>query len=147
MGSNFISVNKDFKIEYTIEYIDNQKDIDYIKNNKCDAWEYYKSKKYDNIQDAINYFLVKYLNSKVLDFHFIVEYTLKGELLASDYIIDLMSLNSYINKYSDDKINKLQNELNTLHDIINNDIGDILKATKEQKENIKTYLNNQKSNN
>ena len=33
-----------------------------------------------------------------------------------------------------------QHELNTLNEVIKNELGEILSATKEQKQNIKKYL-------
>lgn len=90
---------------YTIEYMDNEKDLDYVnsgKFNQGEPWERYKKKVFDNMDDAISLYIVWLVNDSILDIKLFEELILDGETIRESYIEPKStlsySLKTWVNK-------------------------------------------------
>jgi hypothetical protein len=74
---------------YTIEYIDNAKDLDYVNSGEykhgepCDR---YKKKVFENMDDALSLYMVWLVNNSILDIKLFEEIILDGETIRASYI-------------------------------------------------------------
>jgi len=74
---------------YTVEYIDNVKDLDYINSGKCnngEPWERYKKKVFDNMDTALSVYMVYLAKDDILDIKLFEEILLNNETIRESYI-------------------------------------------------------------
>lgn len=74
---------------YTVEYIDNQKDMDYVQSGKIDQGDpcdRYKKRTYDCVEDAIRFYMVSLFNPSILDIKFSEEILFDNEVIREAYI-------------------------------------------------------------
>lgn len=74
---------------YTVEYIDNEKDMDYVQSGKIDGGEpseRYKKRSYDCIDNAMSFYMVSLFNPKIFEAKFFEEILLDGEIIRESYI-------------------------------------------------------------
>lgn len=102
---------------YTVEYIDNQKDMDYVNSGKIDKgepWERYKKRTYNCIDDAIYFYMISRFNPLMLDIQLLEEILLDGEVIREAYIEPDSTLGSelkrLINKNMLEDTRKANNE-------------------------------------
>lgn len=60
----------DIETRYTVEFVNNKKDWDYICKgifNHGEPWERYQSRKYSSLDDAITFYLVHYFSDATYD--------------------------------------------------------------------------------
>lgn len=77
------------KTRYTVEYINNQKDMDYVQSGKIslgDPCDRYKKRTYDCIEDAIRFYMVSLFNTSILDIKFSEEILLDNDVVRESYI-------------------------------------------------------------
>lgn len=103
---------------YTVEYIDNQKDMDYICSGKVDKgepWDRYKKRTYNCIDDAVFFYMVSLFNPIMLDVKLSEEILLDGEVIRESYIESDSTLGStlkqLINKNMQEDLRKANNEV------------------------------------
>ena len=105
---------------YTVEYIDNQKDLDYINNGiykHGEPWERYKTKQFDNMDQALSLYMVYYVNDTILDIKLFEEIILDNETIRESYIepksTTSYSMKTFINKnlykQNDENLKQLDN--------------------------------------
>lgn len=74
---------------YTVEYIDNQKDMDYVQSGSIslsEPWERYKKRTYNSIDDATSFYMISLFNTVILDVKLWEEILLDGETIRESYI-------------------------------------------------------------
>lgn len=74
---------------YTVEYIDNKKDMDYVCSGKIDRGDpcdRYKKRVYDCVEGAIRFYMVSLFNPSILDIKFSEEILLDNEVIRESYI-------------------------------------------------------------
>jgi hypothetical protein len=106
---------------YTIEYIDNEKDFDYVNSGRIDKGEpsdRYKTKQFDNLDDAMSLYTVWLVNDRILDMKLFEEIILNGETIRESYIelknTTSHSLKTVINKNLYDNNVKNETKIETL---------------------------------
>ena len=105
---------------YTVEYIDNQKDLDYINSGiykHGEPWERYKTKQFDNMDEALSIYMVYSVNDTILDIKLFEEIILNNETIRESYIepksTTSYSMKTFINKnlykQNDENLKQLDN--------------------------------------
>lgn len=102
---------------YTVEYIDDQKDMDYVQSGSItlgEPWERYKKRIYNCIDDAMLFYMVSLFNPIILDVKLSEEILLDGETIRESYIepdsILGSTLKQIINKNMQEDARKANNE-------------------------------------
>lgn len=106
---------------YTVEYIDNEKDMDYVQSGKIDNGEpseHYKKRSYDCIDNAMSFYMVSLFNPKMFDVKFFEEILLDGETIRESHIepksVIGNTLKQVINKSMYEDIHRANNEIEAL---------------------------------
>jgi len=106
---------------YTVEYIDNQKDLDYINSGKFnhgEPWERYKTKQFDNMDEAMSLYMVYLVRSDIYDVKLFEEIILDGETIRENYIeptsTTAYSLKNAVNKSMYEMKSKAEKQVETL---------------------------------
>lgn len=88
----------DIETRYTVEFVNNKKDWDYICKgifNHGEPWERYQSRKYSSLDDAITAYLAHYFSDATYDVRLFEEILLDGNVVREAYL-DSSSLGYYI---------------------------------------------------
>lgn len=75
--------------KYTLEYIDNEKDFDYLNSgriNQGEPWERFKVKKYDDIGEATAAFIIYLFKNDILFCQLLEEIIIDDKTLVERYI-------------------------------------------------------------
>jgi hypothetical protein len=106
---------------YTIEYIDNEKDLDYVNSGRIDKGEpsdRCKTKQFNNLDDAMSLYIVWLVNDRILDMKLFEEIILDNETIRESYIelknTISYSLKTVINKNLYDNNVKNETKIETL---------------------------------
>lgn len=106
---------------YAVEYIDNQKDMDYVCSGKIDngePYERYKKRSYDCIDNAMSFYMVSLFNPIMLDIKLSEEILLDGEIIRESYIEPdstlCNTLKELINKNMYEDARKANDEVETV---------------------------------
>ena len=106
---------------YTVEYIDNEKDLDYVNSGKFnhgEPWERYKNKVYDNMDDALSIYMVYLVRYDIYDVKLFEEILLEGETILETYIepssTTAYSLKTWINKSLYEEKSKVEKQVDML---------------------------------
>lgn len=81
--------NSGLEIRYSLEYIDNRKDFDYISSGKFsrgEPWERYKKKAYSSLDEAMSYYVLYLFNPQIYDVKLFEEVLIDGETVREAYI-------------------------------------------------------------
>ena len=81
--------NSGLEIRYSLEYIDNKKDFDYISSGKFsrgEPWERYKKKAYSSLDEAMSYYVLYLFNPQIYDVKLFEEILIDGETVREAYI-------------------------------------------------------------
>ena len=92
----------DIKTVYTVEYIDNKKDLDYINSGSIaygEPWERYKTKQFDNLDDAISQYMIYYFSKDIYVLKLFEEIKLNGETVRESYFEPILGLGGAIRRY------------------------------------------------
>lgn len=79
----------DLATTYTIEYIDNQADLDYVslgKFNNGEPWERYKKKVFDDIDSALSVYMIMYVREDILDIKLFEQIKISGETIREQFV-------------------------------------------------------------
>ena len=142
-------IDKNFTVQYTVTVkfdTKNKKMYNHYKNLNWEFVDDEKSglfifdKKSKDLQQILNIFIIQQNNIDIESI-VIIEYFYNQKYIGCEYIENLDVAMRYI---TDERFKKMydssQHELNTLNEVIKNELGEILSATKEQKQNIKKYF-------
>lgn len=106
---------------YTLEYIDNQKDMDFVCSGKIsdkEPWERYKKKIYTDLDSAMSAYIIYHLNDNIYFCQLLEEIILEGETIRESYIEWDSSIDSTICKIlqtdAEEEIKKVNNEIDVL---------------------------------
>jgi hypothetical protein len=106
---------------YTIEYLDNEKDLDYVNSGRIDKGEpsdRYKTKQFDNMDDALSLYMVWLVNDRIYDIKLFEQILLDNEIVRESYIepknTTAYSLKTAINKGLYDNLGKAEKQVETL---------------------------------
>ena len=106
---------------YTVEYIDNQKDLDYINSGiykHGEPWERYKTKQFDNMDSALSIYMIYLVRSDIYDVKLFEEIILDGETVRESYIeptsTTAYSLKIAIDRNMYEQNSKTQQQVETL---------------------------------
>lgn len=116
--------NSGLEIRYSLEYIDNKKDFDYISSGKFsrgEPWERYKKKAYSSLDEAMSYYVLYLFNPQIYAVKLFEEVLIDGETVREAYIEPIPTfswglktiLNQDLNR-SNEKIEDLE-KLNILN--------------------------------
>lgn len=109
--------NKDVNLKtvYSIEYIDNKKDLEYVNSGRCDKgepWDRYKRKESDNADEAFSWYMVMFVRNDLYDVKIFEQTMLNGELVKEEYIEPAQttrwSISNAVNRDMEKKIESLQ---------------------------------------
>ena len=81
--------NSGLEIRYSLEYIDNRKDFDYISSGKFsrgEPWERYKKKAYSSLDEAMSYYVLYLFNPQIYAVKLFEEVLIDGETVREAYI-------------------------------------------------------------
>ena len=118
----------DIKTVYILEYIDNKKDLDYINSGSIaygEPWERYKTKQFDNLDDAISQYMIYYFSKDIYVLKLFEEIKLNGETVRESYFEPIHGLGGAIrkhinnsNKEEKDSIKQLEEENRRLKELV-----------------------------
>lgn len=142
-------IDKNFTVQYTVTVKFDTKNKQMYNHYKNLNWEFVDDeksglfifdKKSKDLQQILNIFIIQQNNIDIESI-VIIEYFYNQKYIGCEYIENLDAAMRYI---ADERFKKMydssRHELNTLNEVIKNELGEILSATKEQKQNIKKYL-------
>lgn len=107
---------------YTVEYIDDKKTWDkmcYISDNYCsidkearkELWEFYSKREFDNIESALEFYMVRLIDSETFDIKMFEQIYVNGELIFEQFI----EPNSTVKFHMENILNKeMRQALNSL---------------------------------
>ena len=117
------------KTVYTIEYIDTKKEWEILCANKHPApWELFKKKVYEDLQDAINQFIVMYSSDSIYEVKLWESIELNNEVIQERCIDGIDNFKYIVN-------NETKRQLNLI-----NDKQDTLKYYEKQSETLRAFL-------
>ena len=108
---------------YTIEYIDNKKTWDKmccISDNYCsidrktrkEPWEFYSKREFDNIESALEFYMVRLIDSETFDIKMFEQIYVNGELIIEQFIEPnstvKFNMENILNKEMRQKIDNLE---------------------------------------
>ena len=119
MHKNFYGYEKgNVETIYTVEYIDDPKTWEqflYITEVKYDGtiepWELYKKRTYDNISDALSFYLIRYVQENTYDIKLYEEVRLDGETILEQNIEPSASTKWSLRKAVNDNMNRWNENL------------------------------------
>lgn len=117
----------DLTTTYSIEYIDNQRDLDYVnlgKFNNGEPWERYKKKVFDDIDSALSVYMIMYVREDILDIKLFEQIKISGETIREQFVepatTTRWAVRRAVNKEMENTIVRLKEEtkitLNALSD-------------------------------
>lgn len=101
---------------YTVEYIDDEKSWKlFLKaqrtDNDIEPWEVYKKRVYDNISEAISFFIIKYMHTSTYDIQMVEEISLDGEVILEQHIEPIPTFSYCLRKVVNDDLLKQHEKL------------------------------------
>lgn len=106
---------------YTLEFINSEKDLDYVNSGKFnhgEPWERYKKKVYDNIDDAMSIYMIYLVRDDILDVKLFEEILLNDETIQERYIepnsTTAYSIKTWVNKSLHDMKSKAEKQVEIL---------------------------------
>lgn len=101
---------------YTVEYIDDEPSWNlFLKaqrtDNDIEPWETYKKRVYDNISEAMSFFVVKYMHEGTYDIQMREEISLDGEVILEQHIEPMPTFAYCLRKVVNDDLLKQYEKL------------------------------------
>lgn len=85
--TSYQKLGVDLKTRITVEYVVDPRIIRELEADTHPApWELYEKREFDNLDDAVSFFLPLYFNDTVYDPKFFVEILLDGETVQESYL-------------------------------------------------------------
>ena len=126
MHKNFYGYQKgNVETLYIVEYIDDPETWEKFLNvtesgydGTIEPWELYKKRTYDNVTEALTFYMVRYIQENTYDVKLYEEVRVNGETVLEQNIEPLATTKWYLRKTINDNINRcnerLENENNLL---------------------------------
>ena len=113
---------------YTVEYIDDEPSWNlFLKaqrtDNDIEPWETYKKRVYDNISEAMSFFVVKYMHEGTYDIQMVEEISLDGEVILEQHIEPIPIFAYTLREVVNDGLLKQREELLKSHEADELEIG------------------------
>lgn len=131
--------NFNIKTVYTVEYIDNKKDFDYVcsgKINHGEPWERYKKKVFTDAGEALSLYMLYLTYHKIYDVQLFEEIKIDDDTIRESYIEPnntfLYCLKKNINASQQKQLENILKE-NTEHEKIIEKYRDFIKAEHAEK--------------
>lgn len=135
---------------YSVEYVNNKKDWEYICSGKIsdgEPWEHYKIKQFDNIDSAMSFYIIYLVRDDIYDVKLFEKILLNGEIIREVYIQPdstmIFSLKTAVNKALYETNNRLK-EYNELLQEENSLFKEYLKMFNMNIDDFKNQLEKQK---
>lgn len=123
---------------YTVEYIDDKKTWDkmcYISDNYCsidkearkELWEFYSKREFDNIESALEFYMVRLIDSETFDIKMFEQIYVNGELIFEQFI----EPNSTVKFHMENILNKEMRQK----------IDDLERRVQQAEESVRLYQN------
>lgn len=112
--------NKAIDTRYTLEYIDNKKDFDYIssgKFNRGEPWERYKKKAYSSLDEAMSYYVLYLFNPQIYDVKLFEEILIDGETVREAYIEPVSTFSWRLKKILNQDLNRANGKIEDLEKV------------------------------
>ena len=109
--------NSGLEIRYSLEYIDNKKDFDYIssgKFNRGEPWERYKKKAYSSLDEAMSYYVLYLFNPQIYDVKLFEEILIDGETVREAYIEPVSTFSWRLKKILNQDLNRANEKIEDL---------------------------------
>ena len=112
--------NSGLEIRYSLEYIDNKKDFDYISSGKFsrgEPWERYKKKAYSTLDEAMRYCVVYPFNPQIYDVKLFEEILIDGETVREAYIEPVSTFSWRLKKILNQDLNRANGKIEDLEKV------------------------------
>lgn len=109
--------NSGLEIRYSLEYIDNKKDFDYISSGKFsrgEPWERYKKKAYSSLDEAMSYYVLYLFNPQIYDVKLFEEILIDGETVREAYIEPVSTFSWRLKKILNQDLNRANGKIEDL---------------------------------
>lgn len=112
--------NSGLEIRYSLEYIDNKKDFDYISSGKFsrgEPWERYKKKAYSSLDEAMSYYVLYLFNPQIYDVKLFEEILIDGETVREAYIEPVSTFSWRLKKILNQDLNRANEKIEDLEKV------------------------------
>ena len=112
--------NSGLEIRYSLEYIDNRKDFDYISSGKFsrgEPWERYKKKAYSSLDEAMSYYVLYLFNPQIYDVKLFEEILIDGETVREAYIEPVSTFSWRLKKILNQDLNRANGKIEDLEKV------------------------------
>lgn len=112
--------NSGLEIRYSLEYIDNKKDFDYISSGKFsrgEPWERYKKKAYSSLDEAMSYYVLYLFNPQIYDVKLFEEILIDGETVREAYIEPVSTFSWRLKKILNQDLNRANGKIEDLEKV------------------------------
>ena len=112
--------NSGLEIRYSLEYIDNKKDFDYIssgKFNRGEPQDYYKKKVYSSLDKAMSYYVLYLFNPQIYDVKLFEEILIDGETVREAYIEPVSTFSWRLKKILNQDLNRANGKIEDLEKV------------------------------
>ena len=109
--------NSGLEIRYSLEYIDNKKDFDYISSGKFsrgEPWERYKKKAYSSLDEAMSYYVLYLFNPQIYAVKLFEEVLIDGETVREAYIEPVSTFSWRLKKILNQDLNRANGKIEDL---------------------------------
>ena len=112
--------NSGLEIRYSLEYIDNKKDFDYISSGKFsrgEPWERYKKKAYSSLDEAMSYYVLYLFNPQIYAVKLFEEVLIDGETVREAYIEPIPTFSWRLKKILNQDLNRANGKIEDLEKV------------------------------
>ena len=112
--------NSGLEIRYSLEYIDNRKDFDYISSGKFsrgEPWERYKKKAYSSLDEAMSYYVLYLFNPQIYAVKLFEEVLIDGVTVREAYIEPIPTLKWTLKKILNQDLNRANEKIEDLEKV------------------------------
>lgn len=112
--------NSGLEIRYSLEYIDNKKDFDYISSGKFsrgEPWERYKKKAYSSLDEAMSYYVLYLFNPQIYAVKLFEEVLIDGETVREAYIEPVSTFSWRLKKILNQDLNRANGKIEDLEKV------------------------------
>lgn len=109
--------NSGLEIRYSLEYIDNKKDFDYISSGKFsrgEPWERYKKKAYSSLDEAMSYYVLYLFNPQIYAVKLFEEVLIDEETVREAYIEPIPTFSWRLKKILNQDLNRANEKIEDL---------------------------------
>ena len=112
--------NSGLEIRYSLEYIDNKKDFDYISSGKFsrgEPWERYKKKAYSSLDEAMSYYVLYLFNPQIYAVKLFEEVLIDEETVREAYIEPIPTFSWRLKKILNQDLNRANGKIEDLEKV------------------------------